>query len=128
LAHSARLFRKAPTRSEELLWEQLRDRRLLGLKFRRQHAIEMLMLDFYCPELHLAIEVDGGVHHSPEARQHDAARDALLLNERGIRTIRVSAQSVEVHMGHVLAGLKRDIAATRTGLPLSIADGEGAGR
>ncbi len=59
---SARRLKREQTASERLLWEALRDRRFEGLKFRRQHAVYAYVLDFFCAELMLAVEVDGGVH------------------------------------------------------------------
>ena len=58
----ARTLRKSQTSAEEKVWELLRDRRLFGLKFRRQHVVEGFVVDFYCPEHKLAIEIDGEVH------------------------------------------------------------------
>jgi len=63
LAERIRLFRKNPTPAEKLLWERLRDRKLGGFKFRRQHPLlGRFVVDFYCPEGRLVIELDGGVH------------------------------------------------------------------
>ncbi|WP_395144427.1 endonuclease domain-containing protein, partial [Armatimonas sp.] len=58
----ARENRNTPTSAEEALWEVLRSRRLNGLRFRRQHAYETYIFDFYCAEYRLIIEVDGGYH------------------------------------------------------------------
>lgn len=55
-------FRKNPTKAEACLWEILRSKQLEGYKFRRQHPMKGYILDFYCPELKLAIEVDGQIH------------------------------------------------------------------
>src|SRR5581483_124837 len=63
----ARAMRGAPTRGEAVLWAELRGRGLSGWRFRRQHVIAGYIVDFYCPRLWLAIEVDGSVH--------DAQRD-----------------------------------------------------
>ena len=52
-------FRKNPTEAEALLWESLRNRQIFKLKFRRQYPIEGFILDFYCPEVKLGIEIDG---------------------------------------------------------------------
>jgi very-short-patch-repair endonuclease len=57
---NANTLKKQQTRAERVLWQQLRRRQLLGLKFRRQHPIANYILDFYCNDLKLAIEVDGG--------------------------------------------------------------------
>jgi len=58
----ARYLRKNATPSERILWRHLRNRTLSGHKFRRQHPIDRYVLDFYCPEARLAIELDGGQH------------------------------------------------------------------
>jgi ATP-dependent DNA helicase RecQ len=78
---------------EHVLWEHLRARRLAGFKFRRQHPIEPYMLDFYCPELKLAVEVDGDVHHTEDQAAHDERRDRWLA-QRGVRTVRIPARLV----------------------------------
>jgi len=80
-------FRKNPTRSEVRMWEFLRDRKLKGYKFRRQHPIIGYILDFYCPELKLAIEIDGQVHRNPEQLAYDLER-TKNLQEIGIPIIR----------------------------------------
>ncbi|MCS6918857.1 MAG: rRNA maturation RNAse YbeY, partial [Fimbriimonadales bacterium] len=58
----ARQKRREPTPAEKRLWKYLRNRQLLGFKFRRQHTIERFIVDFYCPEAKLVIEVDGEIH------------------------------------------------------------------
>ncbi len=78
---------------EGLLWELLKGRRTGGLKFRRQHPIGGYVLDFFCAEQQLAVEVDGQ-HHTYEAQiEHDRVRDAWLT-ERGIRVVRFPADYV----------------------------------
>ncbi len=94
LIKAARQLRQKQTPSEELLWQLLRKRQLLGAKFRRQHPLkEGVILDFYCAQHHLAIEVDGGYHNKVEQRLKDAARTADL-NERGILVIRFANEDV----------------------------------
>lgn len=65
-----------------MLWHHLRSRKLLGYKFRRQHSIGRYILDFYCPELRLAIEVDGGQHSDPIIAGNDALRSEWLKHFR----------------------------------------------
>ena len=89
---AAREFRKLPTDSERLLWSALRDRRLDGLKFRRQHPIGEYVLDFYCSELELAVEVDGLGHDLTSEKD---ARRQSRLETTGIRFVRVTAEDVE---------------------------------
>ncbi|MHB8377400.1 MAG: endonuclease domain-containing protein [Dehalococcoidia bacterium] len=72
----ARELRARSTRGEDLLWEGLRNRRLLGRKFRRQQPVGPFVLDFYCGEERLAVEVDGPVHE--QQRAADAEGQALL--------------------------------------------------
>jgi len=55
----AKINRSEPTAAEAAAWDLLRNRRCLGLKFRRQHVIRGFIVDFYCPELRIAVEVDG---------------------------------------------------------------------
>ena len=80
--------------AETKIWWLVRNRNL-GVKFRRQHPIERFVLDFYCPELRLAIEVDGRGHLEAEGLARDAAR-TNALRERGIRVVRFT--NVEVLM------------------------------
>ncbi len=58
----ARGMRKNPTQAEELLWQELRGRKLNNLKFRRQQHMKGYILDFYCDAVRLGVEVDGAIH------------------------------------------------------------------
>ena len=88
----ARKLRKAMSLPEVLLWRELQ-RRPFGLKFRRQHGSGAYVLDFYCSDARLAIEVDGVAHDMGDQPVHDEARDAWFL-EHGIETLRVLASEV----------------------------------
>jgi very-short-patch-repair endonuclease len=68
----ARQLRKSQTEAERKVWDLLKNRKLLGLKFRRQHVIEGFVVDFYCLERKLAIEIDGGIHD--RRRDYDELR------------------------------------------------------
>lgn len=72
----AKQMRQLPTEAEALAWELLRDRRCNGLKFRRQQVIRGFIVDFYCAEKRLAIELDGAIHDTQ--MEYDQARDAFL--------------------------------------------------
>ncbi len=89
---------------EVLLWTQLRSRQLGGLKFRRQHPVDTYVLDFYCPEIRLAVEVDGADHFEDDQRRKDAHRDAIMV-EKGIRTLRIPAVEVFQNMDGVLTAI-----------------------
>lgn len=69
-----RELRQVSTEAEELLWQNLRNRKLNGLKFRRQHPLDKFLADFYCHEKKLAIEVDGAVHDANDAKEYDKGR------------------------------------------------------
>ena len=98
----ARELRKRLTPPEARLWVQLKGERLRGLKFRKQHPIGPYILDFYCPEAGLAVEVDGAGHGLPDQHRHDERRTAWLA-ERGVRVLRVRATQVRDELEGVLA-------------------------
>ena len=113
IVQAAREQRRQPTLAEKKLWDALRGRRLAGLKFRRQHPYGQFVLDAFCVEHQLEVEVDGDVHTDPAQAARDAER-TKFLEERGIRVLRVSNEEVENNLRDVL---RRIIEATRT--PLS---------
>jgi len=96
----ARDLRKNQTQAEELLWKELRGRRFMGYKFLRQHPVfyridkgwvEFFIADFYCRELKLIIELDGGIHDS--RKEYDEERDEKL-NAKGLKVIRIKNERV----------------------------------
>ncbi len=82
-----RSLRAQSTEPEQLIWSLLRDRHLHNQKFRRQKPLGPYVLDFYCHELKLAIELDGGQHNEPEHLVRDAKRDSFVASQ-GITTLR----------------------------------------
>ena len=76
--------RREPTQAELRFWYEVRDRRLAGLKFRRQVPIGNYIADFLCTEHHLVVEIDGGQH---SGNQRDATRDAAI-SAMGYRILR----------------------------------------
>jgi very-short-patch-repair endonuclease len=89
----ARLNKQTQTPAETLLWQHLRNRRLKGHKFRRQHPISDFIADFYCAEQKLIIELDGGYHDEPDQQQYDEGR-TCELKDIGIKVIRFTNQEV----------------------------------
>jgi len=87
LLDTARELRKKQTPAESVMWELLRDRRLMNMKFRRQHQFGDYIVDFYCHDYKLVIELDGGVHNSDGQKKHDHKRDAYLAS-MGITVLR----------------------------------------
>jgi len=81
-------MRRAPTRGEGRLWSWLRNRQCSGFKFRRQTPIGPYIIDFYCAELQLAIELDGGHHNAPWMNEYDGRR-SRDLQHHGIRVLRI---------------------------------------
>ena len=89
----AKAFRKALTPPEARLWLYLKERKLRDLRFRKQHPIGPYILDFFCAEASLSVEVDGSCHDHPDRAEHDRRRTAWL-NGRGIRVVRIAARDV----------------------------------
>ncbi len=86
-------LRSNQTFTEKRLWQALRRRNIEGVLFRRQFSVEHFILDFYAPEITLAIEVDGISHASEEARQYDAWRQELV-ERHGISFLRITDRDV----------------------------------
>ena len=103
-----RELRKNSTKAESILWDKLRDRRLLGYKFRRQYSVKHFVLDLYCPKFKLAIEVDGKSHDSEEAKKYDKLRQEYI-ETLGIRFIRIKNEDVISDIENVLESIKINI-------------------
>jgi very-short-patch-repair endonuclease len=84
---AARQLRTTHTDAESFLWAILRNRRFCGFKFRRQHPVGGFILDFFCHEASLAIELDGGGHAEDQQIIYDRER-TKLLESMGIRVMR----------------------------------------
>ena len=83
-------MRKQPTEAESILWSKL-EKQQLGIKFRRQHIIDRFIVDFYCLEKNLVIEVDGEIHDSQKER--DEEREQLLM-ELGCKIMRFTNNEI----------------------------------
>jgi very-short-patch-repair endonuclease len=97
----ARRARKDPTEAEKRLWVHLRNRQLAGFKFRRQHPLGDRILDFFCAEAKLAIELDGSGHARHLGQTGDLDRE-LELYEKGIRVLRFKNTAVISNLEGVL--------------------------
>ncbi len=89
----AKGLRMERTKTEILLWEKLRAKRLGGFKFRQQHPFGRFVLDFYCHSAKLSIEIDGEIHKADGNEEYDALRTKILKDE-GIREIRFTNQEI----------------------------------
>ncbi|WP_180021205.1 endonuclease domain-containing protein [Acinetobacter sp. YH16044] len=74
----SRQLRSSSTDAEHLMWQLLRAKRFMNLKFRRQHVIKPYIVDFYCHEIGLVIELDGSQHGTDEGKEYDAERTKFL--------------------------------------------------
>jgi very-short-patch-repair endonuclease len=97
-------LRKQATHPEKLLWSILSGRQLAGLKFRRQHPIEPYIVDFYCAEANLVIELDGESHNGREG--YDAER-TTKLEYLGVQVLRVTNDEVLTNLDGVAEGILR---------------------
>jgi len=93
-------MRNQLTASEKCLWEALRKRQLNGLKFRKQHAVGRFILDFYCPEHKLVVEIDGASHET--RHEYDAERTEIL-NVYGYRVLRFTNKEIAQDLPAVLS-------------------------
>lgn len=84
-----RKLRKNSTNSEDLVWRYLRNRQVLGYKFKHQYSVDYYVIDFYCSEIKLAVELDGASHLSNEQKLYDLNRQKYL-ESFGIKFLRIS--------------------------------------
>jgi very-short-patch-repair endonuclease len=108
----AKKLRKDMTLGEVLLWQELKRRQMLGYDFDRQRPIGRYIVDFYCKDLMLAIEVDGDSHYHDDAPEKDAVRQAAL-EELGVRFLRFDDTDVKQHMDTVIATIHQWIVENR---------------
>ncbi|MBY4595867.1 endonuclease domain-containing protein [Ottowia caeni] len=103
----ARALRQSQTDAEALLWSKLRDRRLLGLKFRRQRPIVGYFADFACLEIGMVIEIDGGQHAEPAAVVYDQQRSKVLAGEGFDVVLRFWSNSLLLETDAVLEKIRQ---------------------
>src|SRR6185436_1076259 len=103
-----RELRQESTEAEKLLWEELRNRKFNSLKFRRQHPLDKFIVDFYCNEKKIVLELDGGVHNEKINKEYDEARTAMLAG-LNIIVLRFKNEEVIIDMQGVLKKI-RDVA------------------
>ena len=115
---AARHLRQTATDAEALLWDQLRDRRLDGYKFRRQYPLASFVADFCCPTFSLVVEVDGPIHRARHSA--DRARDQAL-QRIGFRVLRLTNRQVQQDLPAALQRIRDALASSPSDPPLSIA-------
>ena len=98
-------LRNNATAPEAILWRILKGKQIESLKFRRQFGLGPYVLDFYCPEIRLCIELDGGVHKTHEQAQYDEIR-SKFINENNIKVLRFENDVVYRNMNAIVEAIK----------------------
>jgi very-short-patch-repair endonuclease len=101
LVRRARILRSNMTRAEIILWSRLRSKKINGYKFRRQQPLLDYVVDFYCDELKLIIEVDGEIHSQNEKPKYDFRR-GNILKINGYHIIRISNLEIETEINSAI--------------------------
>src|SRR3989344_7206613 len=108
LVSRARELRKETTEAEKLFWDKiLKNKKLSNLKFTRQKPIDHFIVDFYCAQLLLAIEIDGEVHKFQKER--DKERDNILEQKFGLKVVRYKNEEILTDLNAVVKDLTRKI-------------------
>lgn len=105
-------LRRNQTDAEKAFWTKIRNKQFLGLKFFRQYSFGLYILDFYCPEKKLAVELDGGQHNLPDGREYDADR-TIFLNAHGVEVERFWNNELLCNMDGVIARLELKVASLK---------------
>ena len=108
-----RILRKEGTPAEGRLWTLIKDRQIEGFKFRRQYSIGRFVLDFYCVEKKLGIELDGSVHDEPGAVEYDYDR-SQFLKKYGIKIIRFENKEVFEIPENVIEAIRQELLGSNT--------------
>jgi very-short-patch-repair endonuclease len=108
LKQRRRELRRDQTDAERALWAKVRNKQFFGMRFFRQYSIGPYILDFYCPMLKLAVELDGGQHNQNYNREYDIARSEYLKT-KGINVIRFWDNEVMLDIQSVLAKLELEV-------------------
>ncbi len=99
-------LRNNMTKWEVRLWSDLKGKKMFGFKVRRQYGIKNYIIDFYCPKLKLAIEIDGDVHYFKNNRIRDQKKDEYLRTE-GIKMIRLKNEDLNEDYDSIITYLER---------------------
>ena len=108
-----RILRKTMPKAEVILWFYLKGKKLHGYKFRRQYSIGRYVVDFYCPKIKLAIEIDGPSHFNPLARQYDSERQKYIESV-GISFIRVTNLDIYENIDGVIQAISDYLIKNKT--------------
>ncbi|MBM2815994.1 MAG: methyltransferase [Ignavibacteria bacterium] len=101
-------LRNSMTKAEVLLWINLKNGKLNEHKFRRQHSVGNYILDFYCPQINLALEIDGSQHYSDEGKEKDLERENFLKT-LNIKVLRYSNFEVLSNIDGVIEDIRKNL-------------------
>ncbi|WP_289028478.1 endonuclease domain-containing protein [uncultured Algoriphagus sp.] len=104
----AKELRKQMTPAEKVLWNFLKNKSLEGFKFRRQHPIDKYIVDFYCHQKKLVIEVDGSIHDQLDQKEYDSGRTSVL-EEFGLKVIRFRNEEVLDNFQSVIGRISKGL-------------------
>lgn len=104
----ANALRKRMTLPEKIIWDELKNRRITKVKFRRQHPVDIFIVDFYCHEIKLAIEIDGEVHQDEDVKEYDDGR-THDIEKLGITVLRFTNTDVINQRSKVISAIKKSI-------------------
>jgi very-short-patch-repair endonuclease len=105
---AAAILRKNMTLAEKILWKKLRDRTIFDVKFRKQHPVWIFIVDFYCHEYKLVIEIDGDIHNEDTTKEYDLGRSAEL-EKFGLKVIRFTNDQILFDMDFVMSEIHKTI-------------------
>ena len=105
----ARLLRNNMTEAEKIVWEKLKNRKVFKARFRRQHPIGSFIVDFYCHEYKLAIEIDGEIHLKTEVNEYDDGR-SHDIEKLGIKILRFTNNEVFKNLNKIIVEILKTIA------------------
>jgi very-short-patch-repair endonuclease len=103
-----RLLRNNMTKAEGLLWAEIRNKKVEGAKFRRQSSIGSYVVDFYCPKLRLAIEVDGATHNTEDEKEYDKDRQTEI-EQLSIEFLRFTNDRIYKDMVNVIEEIRAKV-------------------
>ena len=113
-----RELRSKMTKAEAIVWQKLRCKQIENCKFRNQYSVDRFVLDFYSPEIKLAIEIDGECHFQEGVAQYDQERQ-IFIESAGIKFLRFTNKDVYENLNGVLETIASKIRELRNGLLLT---------
>lgn len=101
-------LRNSMPQAEIVLWNQLKGKKIKGLKFRRQYSVGKYVIDFYCTEIKLAIEADGDTHNSDDEIEYDRKRQSDI-EIFGIRFLRIRNDEIFENIEEIIKKIEKTI-------------------